>query len=117
MTESGYIFNDSLEIKVDGFLAYKLMFSDAETNQRNSEFIILLLNEYIYLVSYISHLDYNSKVKDSFLNSLRINTSKKPTQLLGNGSGFKFGYVLGKIAIFGGLGVLIIWLLRRGRKT
>uniref|UniRef100_UPI004049531C hypothetical protein n=2 Tax=Gelidibacter sp. TaxID=2018083 RepID=UPI004049531C len=113
MIDSGYILQDSLEIEIDGFLAYKLSYSDSKTKIKNSEFIILLLNEYMYLASYISHSNYNADIKDAFLNSIQIDKKHNPSQILGYTKSYKYGYLLGKILFYGGIVFFIIWLIRK----
>lgn len=113
MENAGYKFDGSESLEIDGFMGYHTKYVDPETNIKNAEFIILILNEETYVTSYISHIDFDNVRKENFFKSIKIDKDNNPSQFLGEPKAFKTGYVFGKFIIYGGLILFVVWLIRR----
>ncbi len=116
LLEGGYKFNDSIKIDIDGFIAYKTSFLNAETDVENARFIHLILNEYSYTFGYISHKDFNTENISSFFASIEVYKEKKTTQFVGKSKAYKQGYIIGKVFVYGSFAALILWLIFRKTK-
>ncbi len=98
MKASGYTFSNSSEFKRDKYIFFKASFNDSkELNKKVFEVNYLILNEHSYMLTYFNNVDFNEKNKDDFMNSIKIESSLKPSQTIGNTSDFKAGYIAGKI--------------------
>jgi len=116
MEKTDFSFKDSTEIKIDKFIGYKIRYNNSDTGMQNAESNILILNEYAYVAIYVNGTDFNDINKNKFLNSLKVNEANNPRQMIGNPSGFKVGYILGKLFFYGLLIFGVIFLIKKLRK-
>lgn len=107
-------FADSSQIKIDQYLAYRV--SGKNGNIKVVESILLILNEHLYVITYFNSVDFNENNKNSFLESAKIDSTLKPSQTLGHTTEFKLGYILGKIAIYLFIGILLYFLIQKFNK-
>lgn len=114
MKAANIVFEDSSQIKIDKYLGYKVSGKSGE--KKKVESIFLVLNEHIYLISYFNLVNFNENTKDHFLKSIKIDSSLKPSQTLGNTPSYKQGYIIGKIICFLLLGGLIFFIAKKLKK-
>jgi hypothetical protein len=116
MKEAGFEFRDSTEFKIDKYFAYNIAYHRPESGTQNAESNIIMLNENAYISTYINRTDFNETNKNEFLNSIKIDSINNPRQMIGNSAGFKSGYIIGKIFIYGLFIFGIIYFIRQLRK-
>lgn len=116
MKEAGFEFRDSTEFKIDKYIAYNITYNDPQTETKNAETNVILLNENAYVSTYVNRTNFNEKNKNEFLNSIKIDSNNKPRQMIGNSTAYKSGYIIGKLFFYGLLIFGIIFLLRKFRK-
>ncbi len=88
MNRKGFAFKDSQEVKIKGYLAYKIRYKTEDSSNQGGETLLLYLNGVTYVFTY-SRVDYFiEKHKHRFLNSLTISNS--PKQITDAQSGFGF---------------------------
>jgi hypothetical protein len=113
MKVSGYTFSNSSEFKRDKYLYYRASFNDSnELSKKVVEVNFLILNEHTYTITYFNNIDFNEKNKDDFMNSIKIETSLKPSQTIGNPYAYKAGYISGYLLLLG----VIIFLYFKFKK-
>lgn len=97
------------------FKGYQLRFIDS-LNLPKYEVKLYILNKHLYSFFYTSIEHFEQKDKDTFLNSIRINTSYDVNQYDGKPPSYRAGYVFGKtffyILIFG----TILYFIFRKKK-
>lgn len=72
MSKNGFVFKDSIQIKINNFLGYKLIYNDIHSDKQNAESILLYLNGSTYVINYSKVKIFNEKHKNAFFDSLRI---------------------------------------------
>ena len=79
MRKKTFIFKDSTEIEIKGFKGYKLTYQDENSKKQIAESVLLLINGINFIATYSK---VNEENKNSFLNSITIDTSKEPKQVV-----------------------------------
>lgn len=103
---------DTSKITIENFKGSLLKTKGSEG--KTIEAKLVLLGEYLYIVSYVNVVDFNEKDKDAFLNSMVINP-QSPSQFLGTNPGFEMSKALWKL-LLSIVTILIIWFLLRKLK-
>jgi hypothetical protein len=81
MEKKTFILSETIEINIENFVAYKLIFKNSITDLKNAESIILNLNGINYIVVYSEILEFDEKRKTNFLNSFKIKNPERQKQL------------------------------------
>jgi hypothetical protein len=117
MKVSGYTLSNSSEFKRDKYIYFKASFNHSKNlNKKAVEANFLILNEQTYIITYFNNIDFNEKNKDDFMNSIKIESSLKPSQTVGNPDAYKAGYISGTICFYLLLLGFIIFLYYKFRK-
>ena len=82
MRKKTFIFKDSTEIKIKGFRGYRLTYQDENSKKQIAESVLLLINGINFIATYSKVNEYNEENKNKFLNSITIDTSKEPKQVV-----------------------------------
>jgi len=109
MNAAGFILESSTAFKIGNYISYKISFNNLENGIQNAESNVLLLNENVYVSTYLNKTNFNTDNKNFFLNSLTINNN--PKQMIGNSTAFKSGFILGKLLFYGVLIFGIIFVI------
>lgn len=105
---------DSSQFMIDKFLCYNVV--SKNENNKNAESNFLVLNEYLYIISYFNLVDFNEKSKSNFLTSIKIDSKLNPSQTIGNPTSYKIGYIFGKIFFFLVLIGIAIYFVKKKKK-
>jgi hypothetical protein len=81
MEKKTFILSETIEINIENFVAYKLIFKNSITDLKNAESIILNLNGINYIVVYSEIHEFDEKRKTDFLNSFKIKNPESQKQL------------------------------------
>ncbi|MBU3821153.1 hypothetical protein KO566_03695 [Flavobacteriaceae bacterium XHP0103] len=119
-TRIPYTFKSKALVEKEGFQGYNLKF----TNNKDSlayETEFYLLNKNLYTFFYASETDYNSQVKDSIFNSIKINNNNSISQYLGKPPKYRIGYVISTyfflLLIITGIIIYTVKLYRKKKTT
>ena len=82
MREKKFIFKDSTEIKINNFIGYRITYQDEISGNQNAESILLLINGINFIATYSKIGEFNNEKKNEFLNSIKIDTSSNPKQIV-----------------------------------
>ena len=82
MREKKFIFKDSTEIKINNFIGYRITYQDENSGNQNAESILLLINGIHFIATYSKIGEFNNEKKSEFLNSIKIDTSNNPKQIV-----------------------------------
>ena len=72
---------DSTQIKLNNYIAYKLIFKGENSEEENGETIILYLNGISYFFIYSKVGSYNQLNKEKFFKSIKINNPENLKQI------------------------------------
>lgn len=106
MSKKGMFLKDSTQIKLNNYIAYKLIFKEKNSEKENAQTIILYLNGITYVFIYSEVGSYNLMNKEKFFNSIKINNPENLKQIE---EPYNYWSALAEI-IFGGI---FIFLARR----
>jgi hypothetical protein len=81
MRKKSFIFKDSTEINVNGFIGYKITYQDEHSEIQNAESILFLINGINYIATYSKVNEFNELNKSKFLNSIKIDITENPKQI------------------------------------
>jgi hypothetical protein len=102
MRKKGFAFKDSVQIKVKGYVAYKLKYLDVKSGSQGAESILFFLNGVRYVITYSKVTTYSEKNKDDFFNSLQISDSKAIKQIANSDGGLSvFNFILTAVIVIG----------------
>lgn len=117
MVANGFRLQNSREFKVDKYLGLHVSYFDPRKRSKAIESRFIILNEYLYSLTYINNTNFNEGNKDEFLNSMTIDLTKKPEQMLGNSQEYKRAYIFGQYFFYalliGGIFFLIKYFKRK----
>jgi hypothetical protein len=82
MRKKTFIFKDSTKIKINGFKGYKLTYQDENSKKQIAESVLLLINGINFIATYSKVNEFNEENRNKFLNSIKIDTSKEPKQVV-----------------------------------
>ncbi|MEM0576722.1 hypothetical protein [Flavobacterium polysaccharolyticum] len=106
MEKKGFFLKDSTQIKLNGYIAYKLIFKEKNSKQESGESLILHLNGINYVFIYSKVESYNQLNKEKFFKSIKINNSEDLKQIA---EPYNYWGALAKIFI----GVVFLFLIRK----
>ena len=102
MRKKGFAFEDSTQIKVKGYVAYKLRYLDVKSGSQGAESILLFLNGARYVITYSKVTKYSERNKDDFLNSLQIGNPKAIKQIANSDNDLSvFNFILTAVIVLG----------------
>lgn len=107
MNIPGLTFNDSIKINFKGFVAYICSYKSSQNKAKVNETLMLILNQYLYSFSYLNQSDFNEYVKNTFFESISVDSKSKPSQTIGKNVDYKIGYLAGTVLVF----ILIIGII------
>jgi len=81
MSKKGMFLKDSTQIKLNNYIAYKLIFKGENSEEENGETIILYLNGISYFFIYSKVASYNQLNKEKFFKSIKINNPENLKQI------------------------------------
>jgi hypothetical protein len=81
MSKKGMFLKDSTQIKLNNYIAYKLIFKGENSEEENGETIILYLNGISYFFIYSKVGSYNQLNKEKFFKSIKINNPENLKQI------------------------------------
>jgi len=82
MRKKTFIFKDTTEIKINDFIGYKITYQDKQSGNQNAESILLLIDGINFVATYSKVNKFNEENKNKFLNSIEIDTSNAPQQIV-----------------------------------
>lgn len=82
MRKKKFIFKDSTEIKINNFIGYRITYRDENSGNQNAESILLLINGINFIATYSKISEFNNEKKSEFLNSIKIDKSNNPKQIV-----------------------------------
>lgn len=94
----GFRPGSSNEFIINSYKGRQVSFS--QNNLKAVESRILILNEYVYTLTYFNQMDFNEQKKNAFFNSMVIDITKKPQQMLGKPQEYKWGYMFGQAVVY-----------------
>lgn len=113
MQQSGLKFLKSEDFTIQGYLGKQVIYIDPVSEDKFVESRFLLLNERLYEIDYVASLDFSEQNKEKFLNSILIDSSKKPVQYI-DLSSYRLGVLSFRLVVaalfFGALYLLIRYL-------
>ena len=113
MRKKGFAFVDSTQIKVKGYVAYKLKYLDVKSGSQGAESLLLFLNGARYIITYSKVTTYNERNKDDFFNSLQIGDPKAIKQIANSDDGLSgFNFILTAVIVLS----LFIFFKRASKK-
>ena len=114
MKKKNFIFKDSTKIKINDFIGYKITYQDEISGNQNAESILLLIDGINFVATYSKINEFNEKNKNKFFNSIKIDTSNDPKQVV-ESYDLKGGII--KLFLSGILTVGLFYLWRKSKKT
>ncbi len=99
-TAAGYVLQDSNLVNYKGFVAYEISYINPQIESMVYKNMVLFLNEYSYIFSYITQVDLKQNEMEIFLSSISINMDKNPSQTIGNSTSYKYGVLAGELVIY-----------------
>ena len=114
MRKKNFIFKDSTEIKIHDFIGYKITYQDEHSGNQNAESILLLINGINFVATYSKVNEFNEDNKNKFLNSIKIDTTNNPKQVV---ESYDLKGNLLKLVLSGILTVILFYLWRKYKKT
>ena len=81
IAEKGFIKQSTKIFKIDKYIGLQVSYVDSKTSSKVIECRFIVLNKYLYTFIYFNKTNFNEKNKNEFLNSIKIDLSKKPQQL------------------------------------
>lgn len=103
----------SKEIMIDTYYAYNTRYVDNISGNQVAESNLILLDGNFYAVIYFNRSDFDSTLKDQFFNSLKINSSKHPTQISSSVDALMVGELIGQLLVVGLVIVGLVFLFKR----
>jgi hypothetical protein len=82
MKKKNFIFKETTEIKINDFIGCKIRYEDENSGNQNAESILLLINGINFIATYSKVSEFNNENKRKFLESIKIDTSNNPKQLI-----------------------------------
>jgi hypothetical protein len=80
MKRKNFVFIDTTEIYIDGFIAYKISYQDLHSKNQNAESIVMFLNGITYVATYSKVKEFLIENKEKFLKSIKIDKSRELKQ-------------------------------------
>jgi len=111
MNKKGFIFKDTQEIKINNYLAYKIIYKIADSSNIGAETLLLNLNGIVYFFTYSKIDEFIEKNKESFFNSITISNS--PNQIRKKEESKSIFLLLLKFVFYGVILVLFISFVRK----
>lgn len=112
MNKKGFSLKDSLQVKVNDYFGYKLIYIDPNSGTQNAESLLLFLNGISYVITYSKVGLYSEMNKEKFFDSLKINKSDSLKQIEDSkGSSSLYSTLIAMVLVLG----YIIWLSRINR--
>ena len=112
MSKKGMFLKDSTQIKLNNYIAYKLIFKGEKSEEENRETLILYLNGITYVFIYSKVSSYNQINKEKFFKSIKINNVNKLAQISSD-NGFLFFISIAKFLFYIILIIGFIIFIRR----
>jgi hypothetical protein len=81
MRKKTFVFKDTSQIIINDFIGYKITYQDEHSKNQNAESILLLIDGINFIATYSKVNEFNENNKNTFFNSLKIDSSKKPKQI------------------------------------
>ncbi|MBE0393649.1 hypothetical protein HNQ02_003374 [Flavobacterium sp. 7E] len=110
MQANGYRLQNSSQFKAGNYLGQTVSYYGEQSKVIECRFLVL--NEYLYTLTYLNQISFNEKDKNEFFNSIVVNSSKKPKQMLGNPKEYKRAFMLGQFMAYALFAIGIIYLIR-----
>lgn len=117
MAKKGLFLKDSTQIKLNGYVAYKLIFKEKNSEKESGESLIFYLNGITYVFIYSKVGSYNQINKEKFFKSIKINNHENLKQINESiDEPYNYWSALGKILLGGIFIFLALKLIKIEKK-
>jgi len=117
MKNKGFLLLDSQKVKFKNYLAYKLNYKTADSQNENAETLLVFLNGIVYVFTYSKVNEYILKNKEDFQQSISIGSSARQIADIQEDSG-NFN-LISNLIIYGivALGLIIFFVIKSRDKS
>lgn len=114
MKRKGFFLLDTQKVKFKNYLAYKLNYKTADSQNESAETLLICLNGIVYVFTYSRVGDYILQHKEDFQESITINSSAK--QIVGIKAGSTGLFSVSDFISYGIIASFLIFFFLKGRK-
>ncbi|WP_293302386.1 hypothetical protein [Pedobacter sp. UBA4863] len=113
MKRKGFLLLDTQKVKFKDYLAYKLSYSTADSQNESAETLLICLNGVVYVFTYSRVSDYILQHKEDFQKSIIIDSSAKQIAETKTNSTKLFS--VSNFIAYGIIASFLIFFIRKGR--